>query len=132
MPGYNCSIKERMLYASCRNAVIETIESFDVEAEKKVKFLKTHEVVAVVRHTSFPPIPTAPEDLTLFEQYLLFFQMEIESGKELTENNLLEELHPKENLIKKTFEKPKPPRQRGGDQRRRMIKVPQSPSDTSS
>ena len=37
MPGYNCSIKERMLYASCRNTVIETIEALGVEIIKKVR-----------------------------------------------------------------------------------------------
>ena len=36
MPGYNCSIKDRMLYASARNAVIGTIENFGIEVEKKV------------------------------------------------------------------------------------------------
>jgi hypothetical protein len=28
MPGYSVSIKERMLYSSCKNAVTEVIEKF--------------------------------------------------------------------------------------------------------
>ena len=37
MPGYNCSIKDRMLYASARNAVISTIENLGVVVDKKVR-----------------------------------------------------------------------------------------------
>merc|ERR1719510_1483731 len=84
MPGYNCSIKERMLYASCRNAVISTIESLGVEVDKKV---------------------------------------EVDSGKELTEEFLQDELHPKKSLNTAKFSRPAPPN-RGGN--RRMIKVPPS------
>ena len=37
MPGYNCSIKERMLYSSCKNALVEQIERLGVAVEKKVE-----------------------------------------------------------------------------------------------
>jgi len=84
MPGYNCSIKDRMLYASARNAVIGTIENYGVEVEKK---------------------------------------MEVDSGKELTEEFLQDELHPKKNVHTTKFARPAPPN-RGGN--RRMIKVPPS------
>ena len=40
MPGYNCSIKDRMLYASAKNAVVETIEHFGVVIDKKVSWIK--------------------------------------------------------------------------------------------
>lgn len=36
MPGYNCSIKERMLYSSCKNPFTETIASLGVDIIKKV------------------------------------------------------------------------------------------------
>ncbi len=36
MPGYNCSIKERMLYASCVKAVVETLEYLGINVVKKV------------------------------------------------------------------------------------------------
>ena len=36
MPGYNCSIKERMLYSSCRNAVVESLEIDGIQIVKKV------------------------------------------------------------------------------------------------
>jgi twinfilin-like protein len=37
MPGYNCSIKDRMLYSSCKKAVTDNIESFGIDIHKKVK-----------------------------------------------------------------------------------------------
>ena len=37
MPGYNCSIKERMLYSSCRNAVVESLEIDGIQIVKKVR-----------------------------------------------------------------------------------------------
>ena len=42
MPGYNCSIKDRMLYASAKNAVVETIEHFGVVIDKKVSWIKSN------------------------------------------------------------------------------------------
>ena len=42
MPGYNCSIKDRMLYASAKNAVVETIEQFGVVIDKKVSWIKSN------------------------------------------------------------------------------------------
>jgi hypothetical protein len=36
MPGYNCSIKDRMLYSSCKKAVTEVVESLGIEIHKKV------------------------------------------------------------------------------------------------
>lgn len=38
MPGYNCSIKERMLYSSCKAPFLEIIEKIGVEVGKKVLF----------------------------------------------------------------------------------------------
>lgn len=38
MPGYSCSIKERMLYSSCKNPFTETIATFGVKITKKVSF----------------------------------------------------------------------------------------------
>ena len=37
MPGYNCSIKDRMLYSSCKKAVTDVIESLGIEIHKKVR-----------------------------------------------------------------------------------------------
>ncbi|KAL7293265.1 twinfilin isoform X2 [Trichogramma pretiosum] len=37
MPGYNCSIKERMLYSSCKAPLIEFINSLGVEIAKKIE-----------------------------------------------------------------------------------------------
>lgn len=36
MPGYNCSIKERMLYSSCKGPFTDTIMSWGVDIVKKV------------------------------------------------------------------------------------------------
>lgn len=38
MPGYSCSIKERMLYSSCKAPLLEYIENnIGLQVEKKVK-----------------------------------------------------------------------------------------------
>ena len=70
MPGYNCSIKERMLYSSCKNAVVEVLGHEGIEIVKKI---------------------------------------EVDSGSELTEDFLLDEIHPKKIIGKTQFAKPKPP-----------------------
>ena len=36
MPGYNCSIKERMLYSSCKKGVEDNLEKMGIQIEKKV------------------------------------------------------------------------------------------------
>lgn len=36
MPGYVCSIKERMLYSSCKGSLLESIDILGVKVEKKV------------------------------------------------------------------------------------------------
>ena len=58
-----------------------------------------------------------------------FLQVEVDSGKELTEEFLQDELHPKKSLNTAKFSRPAPP-SRGGN--RRMIKVPPSATPTSS
>jgi len=87
MPGYECSIKERMLYSSCRNAVVDQIGA--------------HHGVA-------------------FDK-----KMEVDSGSELTDENIFQELHPKKIAAKEGFKKPAPPSSRG---KRRITKVPQTAS----
>ncbi|XP_051163190.1 twinfilin isoform X1 [Leptopilina boulardi] len=81
MPGYKCSIKERMLYSSCKAPLLDFIQSLGVIIAKK---------------------------------------LEIEDGKELTEEFLQEELHPKVNLHRPKFAKPKGPPNRGA---KRITKV---------
>lgn len=36
MPGYSCSVKERMMYSSCKALFLEKIQSLGIEIEKKV------------------------------------------------------------------------------------------------
>lgn len=36
MPGYSCSIKERMLYSSCKAPLLDLIQSLGVIIAKKV------------------------------------------------------------------------------------------------
>ena len=37
MPGYSCSIKERMLYSSCKSRLLEdVVKDYDLEVAKKV------------------------------------------------------------------------------------------------
>jgi hypothetical protein len=45
MPGYSVSIKERMLYSSCKNAVTEVVEKFyKIHIAKKVEVESGSEV----------------------------------------------------------------------------------------
>ena len=39
MPGYNCSIKERMLYSASKSGVVEVLEQSGIEILKKVSAL---------------------------------------------------------------------------------------------
>ncbi|KAJ8870590.1 hypothetical protein PR048_029613 [Dryococelus australis] len=75
MPGYSCSIKERMLYSSCKGPLTEMIES----------------------QIGLPVVK----------------KLEIDSGDELTEEFLQDEIHPKKNLHRPKFSKPKGPPNRG-------------------
>lgn len=36
MPGYSCTIKERMLYSSCKGPLLDLIQSLGVTITKKV------------------------------------------------------------------------------------------------
>ncbi|XP_034824592.1 twinfilin [Maniola hyperantus] len=74
MPGYSCSIKERMMYSSCKGQFLEIIEKIGVVVAKR---------------------------------------LEIDDGKELTEEYLYDEIHPKRNLHRPAFAKPKGPPNRG-------------------
>ncbi|KAF2885658.1 hypothetical protein ILUMI_20509 [Ignelater luminosus] len=74
MPGYSCSIKERMLYSSCNNPFTDIISNLGLEIAKK---------------------------------------LQIDSGSELTEESLYEEIHPTKNLHRPKFAKPKGPPGRG-------------------
>uniref|UniRef100_A0AAY4E3T2 ADF-H domain-containing protein n=1 Tax=Denticeps clupeoides TaxID=299321 RepID=A0AAY4E3T2_9TELE len=79
MPGYSCSIKERMLYSSCKSRLLEEVErDYHLEVAKK---------------------------------------MEIDSGDELTEEFLYEEVHPKQHAHKQAFAKPRGPAGKRGNKR---------------
>lgn len=81
MPGYKCSIKERMLYSSGKGPLIDQLEQgFKMDIPKKI---------------------------------------EIDDAKELTEEFIFDELHPKRDIVRQKFAKPKGPASRGP---RRIIK----------
>ncbi|KAG9336057.1 hypothetical protein JZ751_003323 [Albula glossodonta] len=84
MPGYSCSIKERMLYSSCKSRLLDEVErDYHLEVAKK---------------------------------------MEIDTGEELTEELLYEEIHPKQHAFKQAFAKPRGPAGKRGN--KRIIKGP--------
>lgn len=84
MPGYSCSVKERMLYSSCKNPLLDAVENkIGIEVAKKI---------------------------------------ETDDPAELTEDFLVDQIHPKLNIYKQKFAKPKGPGNRGA---RRLIKAPQ-------
>uniref|UniRef100_A0A336KE01 Twinfilin n=1 Tax=Culicoides sonorensis TaxID=179676 RepID=A0A336KE01_CULSO len=74
MPGYTCSVKERMMYSSCKGPFLDTIHHHGITVAKKI---------------------------------------EVDSGSELTEEFLQEEVHPKKILHRPAFAKPKGPANRG-------------------
>ncbi|EDW97621.1 twinfilin [Drosophila yakuba] len=74
MPGYSCSVRERMMYSSCKAPFLDELAALGVEVVKK---------------------------------------LEIDSGSELTEAFLQDELHPKKILHRPAFAKPKGPPNRG-------------------
>lgn len=81
MPGYNCSVKERMMYSSSKAPFLDTIQSLGVEITKR---------------------------------------LEVDDAAELSEENLIDEIHPKKMLHKSQFAKPAPPSKNRGP--RRLIK----------
>lgn len=70
MPGYKCSIKDRMLYSTCKGPLLDVAASLGLEIEKKIE-------------TSDP--------------------------KELNEEFLHDQLHPRKDLIRQKFAKPPKP-----------------------
>ncbi|GAB0090577.1 Twinfilin [Sergentomyia squamirostris] len=74
MPGYSCSVKDRMMYSSCKAPFITAISEEGIEIIKK---------------------------------------LEIDSGDELTDEYLQDELHPKKILHRPIFDKPPGPKNRG-------------------
>lgn len=80
MPGYTCSVKERMMYSSCKAPFLDAIHLMGIDFSKK---------------------------------------LEVDDPSEISEDNLLDELHPKKLLHKTQFAKPAPPTNRGP---RRLIK----------
>lgn len=56
MPGYNCSIKERMLYSSCKNGVVSNIEELGIEISKKIEVDSGEELTADFLQAELHPI----------------------------------------------------------------------------
>ncbi|CAL1526647.1 unnamed protein product [Lymnaea stagnalis] len=74
MPGYKCSIRERMLYSSCKNPLVDQLAKLGIEIEKKI---------------------------------------EVDDPSELKEEYVYDEIHPKKNVARQAFAKPKGPAGRG-------------------
>lgn len=81
MPGYNCSVKERMMYSSSKAPFLDEIQGLGIEITKR---------------------------------------LEVDDASELSEENLIDEIHPKKMLHKQQFAKPAPPSKNRGP--RRLIK----------
>jgi len=57
MPGYSVSIKERMLYSSCKNAVVDVIEKvYNIEISKKVEVDGGSELTQEFLHSEIHPV----------------------------------------------------------------------------
>lgn len=105
MPGYTCSIKERMLYSSCKNRLLEEVErDYQLEVTKKVKTGTFSALRGRLSHC-------------LLTCVFAHTQMEIDSGDGLTEDFLYEEVHPMEHTLKQAFVKPRGPGGKRGNKR---------------
>lgn len=102
MPGYSCSVRERMMYSSCKAPFLETLQSYGIDVAKKVISMDNNCQKKFIQISKF-----------------CLLQLEIDSGSELTEEFLQEELHPKKMLHRPAFAKPKGPPNRGA---RRLTK----------
>ena len=57
MPGYSVPIKERMMYSSCRNAVVEVLEkSLNIQLEKKVEIDSGSELTQAYLQSELHPV----------------------------------------------------------------------------
>jgi len=82
MPGYSASVKERMLYSSCKATLLSGLqEVLKMEITKKLEMNSIEDVI--------------------------------------DENTLMDDVHPKKDIVRQKFAKPKGP---GGRGQRRMIK----------
>lgn len=94
MPGYSCSIKERMLYSSCKGPLISNLEiDFKMDIDKKVSLLSSSAMLKCLIFT--------------------YFQLEVESGEEITHDYLIDAIHPKKIIYQTKFARPKGPTNRG-------------------
>lgn len=133
MPGYKCSIKERMLYSSCKSRLLDTVEQeFCLEIAKKVSMSPLRYNIPMGPCCSLGPAPLggswvlqrwvsdpkAPAD----SAFPVAGQIEIDDGAELTAEFLYEEVHPKQHAFKQAFAKPKGPVGKRGH--KRLIKGP--------
>lgn len=106
MPGYSCSVKERMLYSSCKAPLIDLIESnLGLTISKKVGD-RFYALGATIVYST-----------------ILIFQLEVDADEELTEKYLIEEIHPTKVVDKPKFEKPKGPPSRGAKRLTKPQKV---------
>ena len=102
MPGYSVSIKERMLYSSCKNAVVDVIEKlYSIEITKKVEVDSGAELTQEFLQVIFS---------TRHHDYYIFY------------NSIQGEIHPVKSLNKPKFARPAAP-SRGN---KRITKAPPS------
>ncbi|XP_045475310.1 twinfilin [Harmonia axyridis] len=59
MPGYTCPIRERMLYSSCKNPLINTICSLGLNIEKKIEIDSGAELTASYLYDEVHPTKTS-------------------------------------------------------------------------
>lgn len=136
MPGYKCSIKERMLYSSCKSRLLDTVEQeFCLEIAKKVSMSPPRGDGAKGLCHSLGPAPLMGLGGSWVSQrwvsnpggaakppFPVAGQIEIDDGAELTAEFLYEEVHPKQHAFKQAFAKPKGPVGKRGH--KRLIKGP--------
>lgn len=115
MPGYSCSVKERMLYSSCKGPLLDIIESnLGLTVSKKVNLISTEIVLHFLKSC-------LKQLICVTQKYE--FQLEIDAEEKLTEDYLIDEIHPKQVADKPKFEKPKGPPSRGAKRLTKPQKV---------
>ncbi|KAI3380314.1 hypothetical protein SNEBB_002745 [Seison nebaliae] len=55
MPGYNCPVKQRMLYSSCKTSVIDYIQSKNVQIDRKMEVSDKSELTADMLYSDLHP-----------------------------------------------------------------------------
>ncbi|XP_010775174.1 twinfilin-1-like [Notothenia coriiceps] len=124
MPGYNCSIRERMLYSSCKNPLVDMVEhNLQIEIEKKVRLsimiiYYGIQIFVLFCHKLCGARPSSRWGLWAWRRPACVHAAWDEPLRTGSHGDFLyEEVHPKQHAHKQAFAKPKGPTGKRGVRR---------------